>query len=60
MLSIPNENEPNDGTDERPLVLSGDSAAAWELLLGLQYDRSVQADIEYIIVLSNYMFTALV
>jgi hypothetical protein len=60
MLSIPNENGSNDGTDERPLVLTGDSAAAWELLLGLQYDRSVQTNIKYIITLSDYIFIALV
>src|SRR4051794_13610474 len=27
-----------DGTDASPLVLAGDNAAGWELLLGLQYD----------------------
>jgi hypothetical protein len=39
MLEIPSENGHKDGTDERPLVLIGDSAAGWEVLLGLQYDR---------------------
>jgi hypothetical protein len=43
MLCIPNENGSQDGTDERPLVLTGDSAIAWELLLGLQYDRLASA-----------------
>jgi hypothetical protein len=28
-------------TDETPLVLAGDKASAWELLLELHYDRSV-------------------
>jgi hypothetical protein len=39
MLNAPRENSSKDGTDEKPLVLTGDSAAAWELLLGLQYGR---------------------
>ncbi|KAG8757414.1 hypothetical protein FRC14_002085 [Serendipita sp. 396] len=38
MLSVPSVEGNKDGTDERPLVMSGDSAASWELLLGLQYD----------------------
>ncbi len=39
MLEVPNESGSKDRTDERPLVLVGDSAAGWEALLGLQYDR---------------------
>jgi hypothetical protein len=27
------------GTDDQPLVLTGDSVVAWELLLGWQYER---------------------
>lgn len=38
MLNGPNVRGSEDGTDERPLVLSGDSVVGWELLLGLQYD----------------------
>ncbi|PVF93902.1 hypothetical protein CPB86DRAFT_714414, partial [Serendipita vermifera] len=38
MFTAPRDTEINDGTDENPLVLTGDSAVAWELLLGLQYD----------------------
>jgi hypothetical protein len=37
MLNAPNIGN-GDASDERPLVLTGDSVAAWELLLGLQYD----------------------
>ncbi|KAG8816031.1 hypothetical protein FRC17_000494 [Serendipita sp. 399] len=37
MFNLPIDSWSNDGTDARPLVLSGDSAVAWELLLGLQY-----------------------
>jgi hypothetical protein len=39
MLEVPSENGSIDGTDERPLILIGDTAAGWEALLGLQYDR---------------------
>lgn len=37
MLDGPNVKGSEDGTDERPLVLTGDSVKGWELLLGLQY-----------------------
>ncbi|KAG8810506.1 hypothetical protein FRC17_002910 [Serendipita sp. 399] len=37
MFNLPIDSWSNDGTDAHPLVLSGDSAVAWELLLGLQY-----------------------
>ena len=38
MLDTPNGDGSTDGTDETPLVMMGDSAAGWELLLGLQYN----------------------
>lgn len=38
MLNAPNIKDSEDGTDERPLILSGDSVVGWELLLELQYD----------------------
>ncbi|KAG8817801.1 hypothetical protein FRC18_000343 [Serendipita sp. 400] len=38
MLSVPSGQPPQDSTDEKPLVMSGDSVAGWELLLGLQYN----------------------
>jgi hypothetical protein len=41
MLDAPNENGPIDGTDEKPLVLTGDNDKAWEILFGLQYDMFV-------------------
>ncbi|PVF93900.1 hypothetical protein CPB86DRAFT_75160 [Serendipita vermifera] len=37
MLNVPNGNECKDGTEERPLILTGDRAAAWETLFSLQY-----------------------
>ncbi|KAG8818585.1 hypothetical protein FRC19_010552 [Serendipita sp. 401] len=37
MLSVPSGKGPHDGTDENPLIMSGDSVVGWELLLGLQY-----------------------
>ncbi|KAG8778648.1 hypothetical protein FRC16_003765, partial [Serendipita sp. 398] len=37
MLSVPSSKETHDGTDEKPLVMSGDSVAGWEFLLELQY-----------------------
>jgi hypothetical protein len=59
MLSVPQENGAQDGTDERPLVLTGDSAVGWELLLGLQYDRSAFCDLRHHPSLSYLMFTVL-
>jgi hypothetical protein len=43
MLEAPQSSTNRDGTDERPLVLKGpeDTAASWELLLELLYDRYV-------------------
>ncbi|KAG8816032.1 hypothetical protein FRC17_000495 [Serendipita sp. 399] len=38
MPDVSSDDEYIDGTEEKPLVLTGDKAAAWELLLGLQYD----------------------
>ncbi|KAG8750255.1 hypothetical protein FRC14_000684 [Serendipita sp. 396] len=38
MLSVPSVEGSQDGTDENPLVMTGDSAASWEFLLGLQYN----------------------
>ncbi|PVF92247.1 hypothetical protein CPB86DRAFT_769623 [Serendipita vermifera] len=38
MLNVPNGNESKDGTEDRPLILTGDRAAAWETLFSLQYD----------------------
>jgi len=38
LLDSFNENEAKDEADKIPLVMTGDSAAGWELLLGLQYD----------------------
>ncbi|KAG8816416.1 hypothetical protein FRC17_000341 [Serendipita sp. 399] len=46
MLYAPRETDP-DGTDERPLILAGDSAAAWELLLGSQYGLPLVETEEY-------------
>ncbi|KAG8826142.1 hypothetical protein FRC17_008368 [Serendipita sp. 399] len=36
-----------DGSDERPLFLAGDSAAAWELILGSQYGLPLVESEEY-------------
>jgi hypothetical protein len=58
MLDTPNKNELVDGTDERPLVLTGDDVAAWELLFSLQYDTSVSILIS-IYRNSHIAFTAL-
>jgi hypothetical protein len=41
MLNAPQGNDARGGTDDKPLVLSGDSVAAWESLLGWQYERFV-------------------
>jgi hypothetical protein len=41
MLEAPQSSTNQDGTDERPLVLTGDSAASWELLLESLYERYV-------------------
>jgi len=41
MLNAPQGNEPRGGTDDKPLVLTGDSVVAWESLLGWQYERFV-------------------
>jgi hypothetical protein len=41
MLGAPQSSTNIDGTDERPLVLTGDSVVGWELLLGFLYERSV-------------------
>ncbi|KAG8817318.1 hypothetical protein FRC19_011437 [Serendipita sp. 401] len=38
MLSVPSGQTSQDGTDEKPLVMSGDSVAGWGFLLGLQYN----------------------
>ncbi|PVF91329.1 hypothetical protein CPB86DRAFT_357729 [Serendipita vermifera] len=38
MLNVPNSSEYKDGTEERPLILTGDRAAAWDVLFSLQYD----------------------
>jgi len=37
MLDAPSEDGSKDGTYEHPLLLTGDTAKGWELLLGLQY-----------------------
>lgn len=39
MLGAPNKDGSEDGTDEKPLILMGDTVAGWELLLELQYSR---------------------
>lgn len=41
MLGGPHPSANRDGTDENPLVLTGDSAASWELLLESLYERYV-------------------
>jgi len=38
MLGAPQSSTDRDGTDEKPLVLTGDSAASWELLLESLYE----------------------
>jgi BTB/POZ domain len=41
MLNAPQGNDSRGGTDDNPLVLTGDSVVAWESLLGWQYERFV-------------------
>jgi hypothetical protein len=41
MLGTPQPSTGRDGTDEKPLLLTGDTAAGWELLLESLYERSV-------------------
>ncbi|KAG8817362.1 hypothetical protein FRC18_000576 [Serendipita sp. 400] len=46
MLCLPSGEGHNDGTDEKPLVMNGDSALGWELLLGLQYNTpNIRSDV---------------
>ncbi|KAG8816082.1 hypothetical protein FRC19_000589 [Serendipita sp. 401] len=47
MLSFPGGKNPQDGIDEKPLVMSGDSVAGWELLLGLQYNSYVLSGLHH-------------
>jgi BTB/POZ domain len=42
MFDVPQSGETKEATDETPLVLVGDNASAWELLLESHYDRSVE------------------
>jgi hypothetical protein len=42
MLEVPPPTTSLDGTDEKPLVLSGDSASGWEVLLESLYERSAR------------------
>jgi hypothetical protein len=41
MLDMSKETGPIDGTAERPLVLTGDNATAWEILFGMQCNTYV-------------------
>jgi hypothetical protein len=44
MLNAPQGSDAGGGTDEKPLVLTGDSVVAWETLLGWQYERFVSIE----------------
>jgi hypothetical protein len=39
MLEVPRSGETKEATDENPLVLTGDNALGWALLLGSHYER---------------------